>query len=369
MTGGERKRATRPLTFFDPEHVEREAPERPWRALVFAAFAATAALSAGYEVFWRGKGLQAGDYNNTAALWAEARRSVEPSSTVLIGSSRTFFDIDLGVWEALTGGRPVQLALEGTSPRIFLKNLAADESFRGRVVVGVTAPLFFTSEGGLRAKVLQYLRDETPSQRADHAMTKFLERHIAFIDEQARPKRQLAIWPFPLRDGMQPRFDPRKLSSSGPDRDTRMWRRVETDERYRDEARAQWVVGTRVLAPPPGPDGKPPQMPAEAIDAVIAEVKANIDKIRARGGDVVFVRLPYAGAYTGVEDGGFPRERFWDRLVTETDSVGVSWHDWPALQGYDLPEWSHLSASEATRYTRALVPILYGEIEKKKAGR
>jgi len=369
MTTGDKKRAVRPLTFFDPEHVEREAPERPWRALVLAALAATVALSIGYEIFWRSKGLEPGDFNNTSALWAEARRSVKPDSTVLIGSSRIFFDTDLGVWNELAGVRPVQLALEGTSPRIFLKNLAGDESFKGLVVVGVTAPLFFTTDGGLRAKVLDYLRDETPSQRADHAMTKVLERYIAFIDEQARPKRQFRIWPFPIREGMQPRFDPRKLSTSGPDRDTRMWRRVEVDERYRDEARTQWVVGTRTLAPPPGPDGRPALMPDEAINAVIAEVKANIDRIRARGGDVVFVRFPYTGAYAGVEDGGFPRERFWDRLVKETDSVGVAWQDYAALQGYDLPEWSHLAASEATRYTKALVPILYAEIEKKKAER
>jgi hypothetical protein len=168
---------------------------------------------------------------------------------------------------------------------------------------------------------------------------------------------------------METKFDPRKLSVSGPDRDTRLWRRVEEDERYRKEATEQWAIGMNRNAPPPGPDGKRPQMPDAAINAVIAEVKANVDKIRARGGDVAFVRYPYGGAYTPMEDTGFPRERFWNRLVAETDSAGVSWHDHAALQGYDLPEWSHLSASDATRYTRALVPILNAEIEKKRAER
>lgn len=355
------------LNFFDAEDVVREVPEKPWRALVAAALGATALLTAGYEIFWRAKGLKPGDFNNTTGLWVEARRSVEADSTVLIGSSRIFFDADLGVWEELAGARPVQLALEGTSPRKFLKDLADDEKFRGQVFVGVTVPLFFTSDGGKRAEVIDRYHKETIADRADHAMTKQLERVFAFIDEQSRPKRQVAIWPLPLREGMKPRFDPRKLSASGPDRDTRMWSRVETDERYREEAKAMWVTGLERLSPPPGPDGKPPQMPDAAINAVIAEVKANIDKIRARGGDVHFLRFPFEGVYTGAEDGGFPRKRFWDRLVTETASVGVSWHDYPALQGYQLPEWSHLSSSEATRYTRALVPIVYGEIEKKRA--
>jgi hypothetical protein len=355
------------LNFFDAERVSREVPSKPWRALVAAALGATALLSAGYEIFWRSKGLEPGDFNNTPALWAEARRKATGDATVILGSSRIFFGTDLDVWEELSGVRPVMLALEGTSPRIFLKNLADDEAFRGTVFVGVTVPLFFATDGGKRADVLDYARDETPAERADHAMTKFLERHIAFIDEQSRPKRQVAIWPFPLREGMLQKFDPRKLSVSGPDRDTRLWRRVLEDARYREEATDQWAIGMNRNAPPPGPDGKRPQMPDAAINAVIAEVKANVDKIRARGGDVIFLRMPYGGAYTPMEDTGFPRARFWDRLVKETDSIGVSWHDYPALQGYELPEWSHLSASEATRYTRALVPIVYGEIERKSA--
>ncbi len=355
------------LSFFDAEHVERETPEKPWRSLAVSVIAAAAALTAGYEAFWRGKGLDAGDVNNTPALWAEARRKATGDATVIIGSSRIFFGADLDVWEELSGLRPVQLALEGTSPRRFLKDLADDDRFQGTVFVGVTVPLFFATDGGKRADVLDYARDETLAERADHGMTKFLERQFAFIDEQSRPKRQVAIWPFPLREGMLAKFDPRKLSVSGPDRDTHMWRRVEEDERYRKEAIDQWAIGMERNAPAPGPDGKRPQMPDEKINAVIAEVKANVDKIRAHGGDVVFIRMPYGGGYTPVEDLGFPRERFWDRLVKETESVGVSWRDYPALQGYELPEWSHLSAREATRFTRALVPIVYAEMQKKPA--
>jgi hypothetical protein len=357
------------LQFFDPEHVERDTPAKPWRVILLGALAVTAALSFGYELFWRAKGLAPGDYNNTSALWAEARRKATGDATVIIGSSRVFFGADLGAWAAAAGRRPVQLALEGTSPRVFLKNLAEDEEFRGLIVVGVTAPLFFTTDGGLRADALRYAKDETLAQCADHFMTKKLEGIVAFIDDQSRPKRQIAIWPFPLRAGMAPRFQPRKLESLGADRDAQLWNRVLTDERYREEAKAMWALGIKNNTPPPGPDGKPPQMPDEAIAKVVAEVKANIDKIRARGGDVAFVQFPYGGVYTPAEDFGFPRARFWDRLLRETNSAGVSWHDYSALQGYDLPESSHLSASEATRYTRALVPILYAEIERKRAER
>lgn len=356
------------LSFFDPEHVERLTPGLPWRAILAAAAVATAVLTAGWEAFWRAKGMEAGDYKNTEALWAEARRSVGPRSTVIIGSSRIFFGVDLDVWEEAAGVRPIQLALEGTSPRIFLKDLAEDESFKGLVVVGVTVPLFFSSDGGLRASALEYFKNETPSQRADHAISKQLEKALAFIDEQTRPKRQVEMWPLPLREGMRPRFSPRKLSIMTFDRNTELWSRVEGDLDYQAEAKAQWVIGTTNNAPPPGPDGKPAEMPSEAVSAVVSEVKTNAARIRARGGEVAFVRLPYSGAYATLEDNAFPEAKFWDRLVRETASVGVSWNDHAELRGYELPEWSHLSAAEAERYTRALVPIFYRALKGAQSG-
>ncbi|MEQ1930678.1 MAG: hypothetical protein ABL957_09115 [Parvularculaceae bacterium] len=352
------------LTFFDPEHVERPIPGRPWRAILFGALGATALLTAGWEAFWRSKGLIPGDYKNSDALWAEQRRKAVGEATAIVGSSRILFDVDLDIWEELSGVRPVQLALEGTSPRAFLKDLADDPSFNGFVIVGVTTVLFFTQEGGLRESALKFHREETLSQRADHLLSMPLEQFFAFIDDQSRPRRQVQIWPFPLREGMLPRFDPRKLEIMTADRNTEMWARVVNDPAYQAEAKAQWEIGFRIFAPPPGPNGEPPApMPPEAVGAVIAGVKIDIDKIRARGGEVAFMRLPYGGGFAPVEDNGFPRAQFWDRLLRETNSVGVAWQDHAELQGYELPEWSHLSPREAERYTRALVPIFYERLE------
>lgn len=363
-------RPAHPLSFFDPQYVERPTPARPWRALAVAAAFATALLTAGYEIYWRGKMLAPGDIENSAGLWAQERRKATGDATVLIGSSRTFFDIDLDVWKDATGVRPVQLALEGTSPRIFLKDLADDEDFHGLVIVGVTSMLFFTDEGGLRAEVLKYAREQSLSQRVDHWLSMQLERVFAFLSEQSRPKRQMQIAPLPLREGMPPLFSPRKLSVSTMDRNTEMWVRVVEDERYRKEATDQWALAFKLFSPPPGPNGEPPPpFPDEAINAVIASVKANVDKIRARGGDVAFMQLPYDGGFVPIEEMGFPRARFWDRLLAGTDSAGVTFLDYPELQGYFIPEWSHLEAREAERYTRTFAPIFYKRLEDKNAER
>ena len=58
-------------------------------------------------------------YRNSNGAWAEQRRRIdtgEGGKTVLIGSSRVMFDVQLPVWERIAGERPIQLAIEGTSP-------------------------------------------------------------------------------------------------------------------------------------------------------------------------------------------------------------------------------------------------------------
>ena len=344
---------------------------RIFKALVtLAILAASAVLTLGWEFYWRGKEMSAGDFKNTPALWAEQRRKATGDASVIIGSSRALFDVDLDIREEIAGERPVQLALEGTSPRIFLKDLAEDENFRGVLIVSVTPILFFTQEGGLREEVIAYTRDETPSQRVDHLMSVQLEKIFAFIDEQTRPKRQMTLAPLPLRAGMAPRFDPRKLQRLDRDRNGEMWRRVVDDEAYRKEARDQWLIAFKLFAPPPGPNGEPPPpMPDAAIDAIIAGVKTNVDAIRARGGDVVFIQPPAAGPFLEVERNGFPRERFWDRLLEKTASGGVNFLDRPEMMNYDLPEWSHLSPAESKRYSRALVPLVEDALERASAAR
>ncbi len=354
---------------FDDEIVRRPVPTRPWKGLALTALAATIVLTFGWELYWRAHDHIPGDFKNTPALWAQERRKVEGDATVLIGSSRIFFDTDLDVWEEAIGVRPIQLALEGTSPEPFLANLAADEGFRGTVIVGVAVPLLFTGYV-YRDDVLKYVGTESPSQRIDNVLSMQLEKVFAFLDEQTRPKRMWFLTALPLRKGMEQRVDVRKLEVLKADRNTEIWSRLMEDEAYRDLAKYVWAEFLRRQAPPPGPNGEPPPpMPDEAINAVILNMKASINKIRARGGDVAFVRMPYEGVYTAAEDQGFPRERFWDRLVAETDSASVTWHDYRELQGYYLPEWSHLAPREAERYTRALVPILYEQIEKKEAER
>lgn len=144
---------------------ERPLPQsRIGAALAVAAVLFLLAMVA-WESGWRAYGAVPG-IRNSEGLWAAQRRRIdhgEGDRTVIIGSSRVLFDLQLPVWEKLTGRRPIQLALEGTSPMEALEGLADDAEFTGRLVVGVTPGLFFSGFAYRRAAFERY-RKETPTQ-------------------------------------------------------------------------------------------------------------------------------------------------------------------------------------------------------------
>ena len=120
------------------------------------ALALAVLLLGGWEWYWRDYGVQP-SYRDDSALWAIQRRRIDATdsdATVLVAASRILCDLQLPVWERLSGRRPIQLALPGTSPLFALEDLADDPKFKGRVLVGVAPDVFFSGfeyrEGFLR---------------------------------------------------------------------------------------------------------------------------------------------------------------------------------------------------------------------------
>jgi len=336
---------------------ERDVPPQPWGRIMLAAFAVFALALGAWEAYWRAYGATPG-YRNSDAAWAEQRRRIdggEGGRTVLVGDSRTLFDVQLPVWEQVTGERPIQLALEGSSAAPFLDDLAQDPHFTGRVLVGVAPDLFF-SGFVLREGALRNYHRQAPSQRAGHWLSRHLvEPVFAFYDSDFALPAVVRRQAWPLREGRMPDHAVRKLMRQAPDRNTYMWEKVEQDAAYRDLARSIWSEHFHRPLPP---YMDTPQKRAKVGAAQVERAAAAVAMLRARGVPVVFVRFPSNGDYYAFEQKALPRAATWDPLVRRVGVPGIHFEDYPQLQGYDLPEWSHLPHAEADRLTRALVPLV-----------
>lgn len=339
---------------------ERDVPHRPWPRMLLAALLLATALTGGWEWYWRDFGAVPG-YRDDDALWARQRRRIdagEGDATVLLGASRTFFDIQLPVWEQLSGRRPIQLGLDGTSPLFALEDLANDPAFRGRLIVGIAPDIFFT---GFEYKGTAgvYWRKESPSQRVGKWLSmQFVEPYFAFYDPDFALFTVLRRQPWPERAGRPNNLDVRKLSVTEADRNNYMWSKLETDRDYRELARKVWAQDFH----PPPPTPKERAESQRVLDEQISRAAAAITRLRARGVPVLFVRDPSDGEYLAFENRDFPRQRTWDLLLKRTGAPGIHFEDYPELHsGYELPEWSHMTRKSAERYTAELYRIIERE--------
>ena len=346
---------------------ERDIPTRPWGPIWIVAVVMAIVMLAGWEWYWRDYGVTP-SYRNSDAQWASQRRRIdngEGGKTVLIGSSRVLFDVQLPVWEKATGERPIQLSLEGTSSVPVLEDLAADANFTGRLLVGVTPGLFF-SGFAYRGDAISRYHKEAPSDRTGHWISQhLLEPWLAFYDPDFALDVVVRRQAWPARAGVPSRMPVRKLMVSDIDRNTMMWRKVEVDPVYRALARSIW---TQNFTGPPPPSMNTPAKAKAVVDKQIERAVKAVTTLRARGVQVVFVRPPSVGEYYAFEQKTVPRTATWDVLLQRTGAPGIHFEDFPALQGYESPEWSHLTAAEADRFTAALVPIVEREFRSMKNG-
>ncbi len=320
------------------------------------------ALLAGFIIAWetylRSEGYRLA-YNDDEALWAYHRGRIyqtAAASPVIVGSSRIKFGIDLAAWEAAAGAAPVQLAMVGTSPRPLLADLARDVNFRGTVLVGVTEGLFFSPTGGFQEqqarKSIAYYPTWSLAQRAGFHINRVLESRLLFLDEERFALRNLAkrlrvadrpgvfaLPPFPL-----------KFTTADFNRQTTITPEFLADTSLQHEQRAIWM---HIFT-------KAPKMPMSdsVLSDIFTDTRTDVAKIRARGGKVVFVRMPSSGEVWELEKQVFPREKYWDRLLKETGAPGIHFSDFPELARYQCPEWSHLSPADAKTFTRDLIRIL-----------
>lgn len=337
----------------------RPVPPKPWGPIMLGAALMFAAALGGWEWVMRGQGLQPGDYSLDSSGWAARRRLVDAGQgqVVIVGDSRILFDTDLARFEALTGVRPVQLALPGSSGLTMLEDIAADPDFRGLAIVGLAEMLYFRpGPGFFVGKALERYRDEGPSQRSGYLLGRQLESGVGFIDPSYRLSRMVADTDRGWRAGAPSGYwRPWKVFEIDDAGQVSLWRRVETDARIRDQVRAAWG----------GPPGRPrPPLPAEAVSSGIERTRAAVRAIRARGGEVVMVRPPSGGPLLAGERAALPRAIGWDRMLAAAGVAGVHFEDHADLRVLPVPEWSHLTRRCATVFTDVYVRALAASTQR-----
>ena len=341
---------------------QRPVPALPWRELLIGTLLVTAIATVAWELCARAWGYGPG-LNDTSDLWADSRESVKPDSVVLIGDSRPLFDLDLDTLERSLGTRPVQLSLAGSCAYPVLDNLAHDESFHGTVIVGLIPAIWFVPpsappyQNSLTA--LKRYQKRTLAQKAGHHLGMFLEERLAFMkQEDLVLSGLLKKLPVPDRpNSYLPPALPPYFQTIDRDRRTRMAETCARPGPLQNRVKNGWIP---LFTPPKFPESTPKEVLegiGKSVEVRFGETVAAVNKIRARGGKVVFIRFPVSGELKKLEDSLTPRSAAWERLMKETGVPNIYFSDHPELI-FDCPEWSHLSAADSVEFSKRLVPHL-----------
>jgi len=315
---------------------------------LIAAFAFALSFGA-WEAFWRHQGFVP-SVTDDAALWAATLRGLkreDPEEIAIVGSSRIQLGINPDAFVAATGWRrPVQLAV-AMGPSLPVLRHLAEEGFRGRVICEVNPRIFFAEERKLDWLIGSYLRKYHSLTPAD-----IVEERLGSAFQQAFVTRLPALSPRELlRAGMAGQLPAPEFISVQRDRyryadyshlDS-LDRRIRTVRRLRRRSKATFLD-------------------PQAVERLVAEVATLVRKIRDRGGEVIFVRLPTNGHILDDERRVVPRERYWDALASGVDASAIHFQDHPELAAFSGPDGEHLDQRDAAPFSRALGAILLREL-------
>jgi hypothetical protein len=338
----------------------RLIPMHGWGRLTGITVVVFFLLLLGWEILLRGMGYGP-SYNDTPGLWALWRNKVAGSDqVVLMGSSRIRFNLSHEpVSKAFGGTEVINLSMNGSVARPVLHDLAKDETFSGTVICDYTPNLFWAPGGpnmDTTMEFVNYRPAESPIQWMEQRVLLVPDSLLTFIQTDDMTLKPLLgrLFPLPNRQGarLKPRlpFYFQKIEFS---RREKMWDVFERSPEMQEDMKSIWSGLMAFMKP------LPPPLVEQLLAGVVEDVKA----IEARGGRVIFVCFPSTGAYLEHEQATVPRATHWDLLIHRTGTLGIHYEDYPELSGFDCPEWSHLTASDAEKFSEALVAILVEELD------
>ena len=325
--------------------MQRRAPAAPWGRIWALVLAVTLLGGLGLERFVRARGYEPSIKDDAWAwAWERGRIDGDPHAVAILGGSRILLAFDAATFRReLPGYTPVQLAVNGTQPIGTLRALAADPDFRGVVIVDTSELGFLHQNWATQdAELDAYRRGwaRAPGAMAERYLATLVQSHVALVTAGGpRLLEGLLLqgqWPGPryvVTHADRTRYADYDLA------DASKLRRAHEIVFHPEEITAAEELEMRL---------------AEAL-----ETEPAIRAIQARGGKVVYLRMPTCGARWLADEAARPKAAFWDRLAARTAAAAaIHFKDHEALSHFDCPDLSHLDSRDGPAFTRGLVEVL-----------
>jgi len=307
-----------------------------------------------YELYWRYvERWPAGYDSQNLDYWADWRGRVDDlgkDDVIIMGSSRGHFDINIHLWDSITGTRPIMLAYAGSSPFHPLADIVDNSEFDGLLVLSVAPGLFFTVKdswgAGKGRDFVDHYYKRTYAQRFSHWIFQYIDPQFSYIQEDLSLRILIERLPFENRDSVQNQALWPPMVHMDQYRNIRMLKGMETDTVLQNRQTAIWT-------PPVWKNRY-----KDSVDVIMDHYVGLIKKFKEKGGRIALIRPPVTGGYLENEPILFPRDKYWDRLLRASNSPGYHFMDHEDTKNLIPPEWSHLNRKDADLYTKTIIKLL-----------
>lgn len=322
---------------------ERTVPSGRWGATWLAVVAVVVAGVVAFELFVRAQGYRP-SIKDDEYSWAWQRGRVSDGShhtVAVLGTSRILLAFSGAAFAAtLPEWRFVQLAIDGSAPIGTLLDLAADPNFRGVALVDIHELHFYRGYWSAADSYIEayHRRHRAIGPMLERRLVTAVQSRLALLTTRGihtfAELFRRGTWPRPpyiVTHADRTQYADFSLADAERFRNARLERIEGWNESTRDPE--QWLADALALEP--------------AIAA-----------IQARGGNVVYVRMPTCDERWEFDEHVAPKALFWDRFAARTRAITIHFKDYPELAGFACPDTSHIDSKDGPAFTRALLEIL-----------
>lgn len=330
------------------------------QSFLIAVLLSTIGLSS-WELHWRSQpDYYKANLEDDRYLWAEHRAKVEKAKSddvVILGSSRTGFDFNTHVWEEVQGVKPINLSTNGKPPGPFLEDIVENTTFNGTIVLGVTPLMWFGSKENQRwqdAKLwIHHFHNQTYAQRLGNWVSKPLERNLVMLTSSELEffndlDLESLIKRIHIKSSREDnRFKLLNFGYNDEDRNLIMFSSMVTNPDFAKEIQNTWNGFLLYL-----PDY---EVVKNDIPDIIEQYIPLVEKFKARGGNIVFIRHKAEDGWNKHTQRLLPRDKVWNKFAERIDCPTYHFEDYGFMSKYTLPDWSHMNAEDAKTYTKDMV--------------
>lgn len=307
------------------------------------------------EAYWRSLGYVPNVVDDEA-LWSQHRASIyhrgdNKIPLVLVGASRIQTNVSVEEMERLLPDyRVTQLAINGRHPLAVIRDLAHDEQFDGTVILSTWPRGIPRDRHDDQQPWIDYYESQWNLDKSiNRKIATFFQSRLAIIYPETNLLKKIQNWFSGIRQPRPPHvhmLPTREMRADYAKINVKKYRK------HRENRVKQFYTSNQILTPAQWLKDAEPLLEWSSM-------------IKARGGEVLLLRMPTTGKTWALDQKYYPKDQYWDQLAALFPGGTIHFSDSENLSSFMCPDTSHLDYRDVTPFTRALVEELKVRIANK----